>query len=199
MNAKTNQISKPSRTSPPGIDPNVVSDLAMARNALIRDYPAMPPILAVPMESGMRSRLDHRRRQLEGALAPTAKSDHPQMAAAIAGLLGAFGGGNAPGSPEIVVAKYVQVLEDLPLWAVQMACRALERGEVDGASMDFRPAAPRLRQVARSLMAPWDEELFHLREVLRAPAMEPQDEAMRERIGKLITEFASDFRMGKFR
>jgi hypothetical protein len=82
---------------------------------------------------------------------------------------------------------------------VQAACEAVARGEVEDASLDHRPAAPRLRRVARSIMAPWDEEMFRLREVLNAEALEPQDEEMRKRLGALMGAFADDLRMGKFK
>jgi hypothetical protein len=163
-----------------------------------RPYPAAPAILNAPLPVDVRARLEARRRHLDRMLAPSARAERAQMSAAIAGLLGAFGG-NAGGSPEMVVSKYLHVLEDLPLWAVLAACRALERGEVDGVSLDFRPTAPRVRQVARELMAPWNEEVFRIREALTLPAMAPEDAEMRERIGKLMTEFAQGLKMGKFK
>lgn len=171
--------------------------LDAASNLLFRDYPAMPAILEAPLPPAMRARLDARRQALVRCLAPAAKSEHSQMAAAISGLLGDFGG--ASGSAELLIARYVHMLKDLPLWAVAMACDAIGRGEVDGASLDFRPAVPRLRQVVRSLMAPWDEELFRLREVLRAEEMKPEDAEMRKRIGALMGEFSQNLKMGKFK
>lgn len=191
MNAIT-KTTRPARLPAPVIDRAARDDLAVARNLLVRDYPSAPPILEAPLPAEMRSRLATRQAQLDVALSRCPRSDLPTMAAAVSGLLGAFGGGS--GNPEAVTSKYVQVLEDLPLWAVIAACRSLERGEVDGVNLDFRPSAPRVRQVVCSLMEPWNEESVNLRQVLLAPALEPQDEAMRKRIGSLLTGLSKDLR-----
>lgn len=142
------------------------------------------------MPPGVRQRLEARKLALEQSLAPCAKSDHPQVAKIIAGMLGAFGG-NPGGNPEAVVAKYLHVLADLPAWSIVGACEALERGEVDAASLDFRPSAARVRDTARELCAPWLEEYHHVRRVLEMPAMEPEDEEARQRVGKLFAELVS--------
>lgn len=197
MNAIT-RTSTNSRSPAPIADRSARDALDVARNLLFRDYPAMPAMLREPLSPALRATLEHRSRGLSACLAPAAKSEHSKMASAITALLGGFGGVGS-GSVEAVVSLYVEGLKDLPLWAVVAACTAITRGEVEGASLDFRPAVPRLRQAARALMAPWDEEMFHLREVLRAEAMAPEDEEMRKRVGVLLTEFSSDLKMGKFR
>lgn len=159
----------------------------------MRDYPAAPEILLVPIPAIVRGRLEQRKLELERSLAPCPKSEHQKVAKLIAGMLGAFGG-NSGGSPEAVVAKYVHVLADLPAWAVAAACEALERGEVEGASLDFRPSAARVRDSARVLLAPWLEELAQIRSTLEMPALEPEDEEMRQRVGKLFSDLAGKLR-----
>lgn len=172
--------------------------MRMATNMLSREYGSAPEMLNEPLPVVMRTDLENRQRLLEYWLAPPSKPDLARMASSILGLLGAFPAASS-GAPETAATKYVQILDDLPLWAVESACNAIGDGTVDGVSLDFRPAAPRVRQVAVAQMQPWKEELFNLRRVLTAKAMEPQDEAMRERLKTLTAEFADNFRMGKFR
>lgn len=194
-----NQITTISRSkspfSAPEPDRRSSEDLAAVQNSAVRDYPAAPEVLLVPMPLEARQRLEQRKLALEQSLAPCAKSDHPQIAKIIAGMLGAFGGN--VGSPEAVVAKYLHVLADLPAWAITAACSSLERGDVDGASLDFRPSAPRVRDTARELCAPWLEEYHHVRRVLEMPAMEPEDEETRQRVGRLFCELAERLKSQK--
>lgn len=173
-------------------------DVAAMRNRMIRDYPAAPEILLEPMPIDIRRRLETRRLVLEQALAPAARAEHSSMAKAIASMLGAFAA-NSSGSAEAIVAKYVHVLADYPAWATVQACQMIEHGEVEEASLDFRPSAPRVRDATRAVLAPWLEELSNVRAVLNAPALEPENAAMRDRLGRLFSQFAADFRVGKFR
>jgi hypothetical protein len=182
-------IHRKSPFSAPEPDPVSSDALAVAQNSAVRDYPAAPEVLLVPMKPDARRRLELRKLALEQSLAPCAKADHPQIAKIIAGMLGAFGG-HPGGNPEATVAKYLHVLADLPAWSIVAACSALERGDVDGASLDFRPSAPRVRDTARELCAPWLEEYHHVRRVLDMPALEPEDEETRLRVGKLFSELA---------
>lgn len=172
--------------------------LAAASNLLARDYPAAPEILSEPIHKNARVILERRLALLEWSLAAAKRSEHPRMALAIAGLLGAFHAA-ASGSLESAIAKYVQVCSDAPAWAVIQACADIESGRADGVSLDYRPAAPRVRQVAEDILSPWKEEYFKIRRVLNAPAMQPENEAMREKIRGLFKTFADGFRMGKFR
>ena len=174
----------------PTVDRNARDALNMARNRLFRDYPAMPAILSEPLSPDVRNTLMHRSDVLAACLAPAAKSEHQQMAAAISLMLGGFGGSTS-GPAEHLTAIYVSEMRDLPLWAIVGACKAISRGEVEGASLDFKPSVARLRQAVRALMAPWDEEMFHLREVLNAEALKPEDEDMRKRTDALVGTFAA--------
>jgi hypothetical protein len=108
--------------------------LDAAHSTLFRDYPAMPAMLLEPLAPAVRERLELRRSNLAASLAPAAKAEHKLMASAITGMLGAFGGA-VSGSVETVVLTYVDVLRDLPLWAVQAACEAVARGEVEDDSL----------------------------------------------------------------
>lgn len=185
--------SRGNRFLAPSIDRKASDALAAVKNTAVRDYPAAPEILLVPIPVEFRRQLKARQSALEQALAPHAKADQQQLAKAIAGTLGSFGGSSG-GSVEAVVAKYLHVLEDVPAWAIVLACQALERGEVDGASLDFRPSAARVRDTARALMAPWREEWHQIKTTLEAETMEPQDEAMRARIAGLFAELQATLR-----
>lgn len=177
-------------------DPNASAALAAAKNLLVRDYPAQPEYLLEPLSARHRAALEHRKRQLDAWLSPAPASEHPRLSKAIAEMLGAFTA-NSSGNVQATVAKYLHVVSDLPSWAVLKACSSIERGEAEGVSLDYRPSAPRLRDVIRTVMAPWLDELFHLRKVLAAEANEPQDEAMRQRVGQLLRGLAAELRGSK--
>lgn len=177
----------------PAIDSRSSGALAAARNLLSRDYPAQPEFLLQPLPVGDRQVLEQRRSMLEGWLRPAHRDDYPRLTKAIAEMLGAFPAGSS-GSEKAVVAKWLQVVSDLPAWAILQACATIEKGEADGVSLDYRPSAPRLRSVARACMVPWLEEAAQVRKVLTAEALEPEDAAMRKRVGALLRDLASDLR-----
>ena len=60
-------------------------------------------------------------------------------------------------------------LSGLPLWALKQACQDISRGKVEGCSLDFPPAAPRLRSIADEIVAPVLDESFALHAILTAP------------------------------
>lgn len=180
-------------SSVPVVDQGSSMALAAAMNLLTRDYPAQPGYMLEPLAAPHRAVLDRRKRQVEAWLAPAPKSDHPRLCGAIGEMLGSFLAGSS--GERAVVAKWLQVVQDLPSWAILDACSKIELGEADGASLDYRPSAPRLRDVARNGMLPWLEELAHLRAVLSAEALEPQDAEMRGRIGGLLMQLSADLKM----
>lgn len=189
---------KMSSLSAPTVDRDAMAALAVALNLLTREYPAAPEMLSEPLAPRLRAALETRRSVLQAALGAASVRDRLRMGVAISGLLAAFPGASV-GGLEGTVAKYVQVCEDLPAWAVIEACSLIESGRAEGVSLDFRPMAPRVRSVAADLLMPWLAEFHNLRRVLNAPTMEPENEAMREKIKGLFKTFADGFRMGKFR
>jgi len=68
----------------------------------------------------------------------------------------------------VTLRKYSEDLAGMPLWAIRGACSAISQGKVDGASIDFAPAAPRIRSAAGEIMTPFLAEQYHLKMVLRA-------------------------------
>lgn len=68
----------------------------------------------------------------------------------------------------LTLRKYSEDLAGMPLWAIRDACSAISQGKVDGASLDFPPAAPRIRAAAGDIMAPFLAEQYRLKMVLSA-------------------------------
>lgn len=198
MNNLTNSRSIMSPSSAPEADPGAAQTLALATNLLFRDYPAMPELLSEPLSTAARSRLEVRLAHIDYKMTPAGDNDVRVIAAAIAGVLGAFPAA-AAGSAENTIAKYTQVMRGLPLWAVLKACSDVEFGRAEGASLDYRPSAPRLRQIALQVMHPWLEEKHNIHRVLSAPTLEPDDAKMRERLRVVFTQFAADLKMGKYK
>lgn len=87
---------------------------------------------------------------------------------------------------EALLRKYTEVLEGLPLWAIRQGFRKVERGEVDGVSLDFPPAAPRLRDVVTAVMEPVLRDRYAVRRLLRAKEAPPPNEAMAKKVNLLL-------------
>lgn len=174
----------------PLADSGASQALAAAKNMLTRDYPAQPEYLLEPMGDAVRGALERRRAELDNWLRPASKADYPQITKAIAEMLGAFAA-NSSGSAQAIVAKYLHIVQDLPSWAIMRACSMIERGEAEAVSLDFRPSAPRLRDVAKIVMGPWLEELAQIKGALLAEDPRPEDADMRERVGRLFSELSS--------
>lgn len=181
------------RSSSPAADPSSSMALAVAKNMLTRDYPSQPEYLLEPLGASVRASLERRKDALEYWLQPAAKGDYPVLTKAIAEMMGAFAA-NSSGSPQATVAKYLHVVHDLPPWAISKACSMIETGQAEGVSLDFRPSAPRLRDVARGVMAPWLEELALVRAALAAEEPAPEDVGMRKRVGELLSGLARGLR-----
>lgn len=182
----------PSASSVPVADQGSSMALSVAKNLLTRDYPSDPGYLLEPLKPADRVALERRKAMLDHWLLPASREDYPRLTKAIAEMMGSFGAGSS--SEKAVVAKWLQVVSDLPSWAILRACALIESGDAEGASLDYRPSAPRLKAVARDVMAPWLEELAQLRAVLAVKALEPEDAAMRARVGALLRGLASELR-----
>lgn len=84
---------------------------------------------------------------------------------------------------------FLVALDDVPPWAVERACRAWLRGEVDGGTPKFAPSPPELRKVALQQMAPVFREKRSWERVLAAE-IEPEysaeeREAQKQRVERL--------------
>lgn len=135
-----------------------------------------------------------RRDVLRPWLAP---AEQGSIEAAVSRLMTSFYSSRSVSQVEakVTVRKYAIDLAGIPIWAIQKACDAIARGEVEGASLDFPPAAPRLRQVADDFLAPTVAEVYRLNRVLGAREERLPDPAAQKRImeglkalGKALTE-----------
>jgi hypothetical protein len=88
----------------------------------------------------------------------------------------------------IVMREYVEALRGLPLWAIRRGIRKFKDGEVEGASLDFPPAAPRLRKVVTEVMEPLMADRQAITRVLAAREPCVEDPEMAEATRKLIGE-----------
>lgn len=186
-------ITQSRASSVPVVDPGSSLALSAAKNLLTRDYPADPGYLLEPLRPADRVALERRKALLDHWLRPAPREDYPRLTKAIAEMLGAFPAGSS-GSEKAIVAKWLQVVSDLPSWAILRACAQIESGDAEGASLDYRPSAPRLKAVAKEVMVPWLEELAQVRAVLSAKALEPEDAEMRKRVGELLRGLAVSLR-----
>lgn len=130
------------------------------------------------------------------ALRPVRMSDQDKRTAgaAIASMLTAWIYSGKGDSRE-TIAGYVTHLSDLPLFAIEDACRKVAKGYVDGLSPDFPPSAARLHQLAMEACAALKKEMAEIHEVLTAKAHVEPTEAERDRIAlgfqKLSEELAA--------
>lgn len=107
-----------------------------------------------------------------------------QLEEAVAGLMMGYPSmrGLSKIEAQILVRKYADDLEGVPLWAIHVACKDISRGIVSDLNPDFAPSAARVRQQADEHMERIEREARDLRLVLNAPVLPPEDPEMRERI-----------------
>jgi hypothetical protein len=119
------------------------------------------------------------------------EQDRRKAGAAIASMLSAwiFAG---RGDPKETVAAFSAHLADLPLFAIENACRQVASGYVAGLSPDFPPSAARLHQLAMEACAALKQEMAQIHEVLTAKAYHEPTPDERERIGAGFQQLASD-------
>lgn len=88
----------------------------------------------------------------------------------------------------IVMREYLDALRGLPLWAIRRGIRKFKDGDVEGASLDFPPAAPRLRKVITDVMEPLMADRQSISRVLAAREPCVEDPEMAARTRKMIGE-----------
>jgi hypothetical protein len=104
-----------------------------------------------------------------------------RMAIAVVGLLDCFPAAALDDAAAARRAKgFTAALDDIPAWAVEAACRAWLRGEVDGGASRFAPTPPELRKACLQQMAPVIRQRRMLERVLQAeiePEYSPEERA----------------------
>lgn len=130
----------------------------------------------------VRRALTTRANELAATLGERAR-DRRAVAQAVAELMTCYRGAKISAEEaKGFTAKYTEILEDLPAWAVKRACQQVARGAVEGVSLDFPPSAPRLREVVLRITEPFAEEQAKIFRVLRAAPRLPPNPEMAERV-----------------
>lgn len=135
----------------PGID-NVTREIVRRYDALVVWRPSgrgHAEARKIP-DAGERAQLESRAAFLRRNVVPARESekDRRRMGAAIAALFAGYPSQRNT-NPQDIVAVYVSQLQDLPVWAVERACRSVIRGHAEGVSLDFAPSVARLYQLAK--------------------------------------------------
>jgi hypothetical protein len=86
----------------------------------------------------------------------------------------------------VTVAAFIDILRGLPRWAIRDGLRKVRLGEVEGVSLDFPPAAPRLRKVVTDEMIPIRSDRSEVRRILAAKDAPPENPVMVKRAEPLI-------------
>jgi hypothetical protein len=129
-------------------------DLALARE-LDRFWTGWIPdrgarALARPLPEPLRGRAAERLARVAAALAPA--GDTEGAALAVSRMLAGYSSARATGADAAaIVAQYVSVLSDLPLWAIERTCEAFARGRIAGQHRAFAPSSPLLWQKTHDL------------------------------------------------
>lgn len=144
----------------------------------------------------MSVRLDDVRR----ALRPVHMGDADKRAAAkaITQLLTAWVHAGR-GDIRDTVTAYTAHLSDLPLFAIEDACRRVAKGYVDGLSPDFPPSAARLHQLGMEACALLKQEMAQIHEVLNAKAYHEPSADERERIAAGFQQLSAELSEGDIR
>jgi hypothetical protein len=131
--------------------------------------------------------LMNRARQLHAALAT--KASYFEIRQQIESLMISFNSVRRIDKTEaaLITAKYIDILQELPLWAIARACHEIERGTVSDVSLDYPPAAPRLREVVLRFMAFQQEEYARITSLLRARIEPPRTPEEIKRMARAAT------------
>lgn len=182
----------------PSVDRDAALALDLASNLVEVEYPGGPLIVVGGLPDSVRRPLVSRMAALVKSMLPMAANEHGLAGEQVRRMLSKFGGPSIDAeAARGIVAGYVEDCADLPLWALRDACGMLCRGEVAGASLDYRPASARVRDTARRLLEPIRAELDRVQRVLNAKPVPEPDPAMKARIGALLAELAENMRRGR--
>ena len=146
-----------------------------------------------PPDAQARQLLRLRYEELHRAISPPARNKQA-VAIAVGELMTAFHSRPSETQAKATIAKYTEILADRPAWAVQRTCWMIARGEVEGVSLDFPPAAPRIREVVNKVLEPFFVEAAQIREVLHAQVRRTVNPAERELMEKRFAELLDELR-----
>ena len=156
-------------------------DLIVARELSSRRSSMIDGRLAEPISGGIRLMLERRQFAISAALQGASRTAlEEQVAALMTGYPSMRGLSKL--EAQILVRKYADDLEGVPLWAIRAACKDISRGVVADMNPDFAPSASRVRQQADEHLERFEREARDLRVVLTAKIEPPADPEMRARI-----------------
>lgn len=159
----------------PRVDLEAARELSSRRSAMIDGR------LLEPIPGSVRLMLERRQFAVTAALQGASRSDlEEQVAALMTGYPSMRGLSKL--EAQILVRKYADDLEGVPLWAIRAACKDISRGAVADMNPDFAPSAARVRQQADEHLERFEREAKDLRVVLNAQIEPPADPEMRARI-----------------
>jgi hypothetical protein len=163
----------------PQLSPSDRAALLDAKNSLVGSE------LERPLAPDVRQRLTAVAVAIDQSRVRSTKSE---IAREIASLMVAFRSVRAVSNEEAAATtrEYVDLLADLPLWAIQAGFRKIKLGEVPDVSLDFPPAAPRVRRVVTDLMEPMLADRYDIRRVLSARVMPPENPERAAEVRALI-------------
>lgn len=129
--------------------------------------------LPEPIPGGVRLMLERRQFAVTAALQGASRSDLEEQ---VAGLMTGFPSmrGLSKIEAQVLVRKYADDLEGVPLWAIIAACKDISRGAIADMNPDFPPSASRVRQQADEHLERIEKEAKDLRVVLKAKILPPE-------------------------
>lgn len=168
----------------PGID-NVTCEIVRRYDALVVWRPSgrgHAEARKIP-DAGERAQLESRAAFLRLNVVPARESekDRRRMGAALASLFAGYPSQRNTNS-ENVVTTYVSHLQDLPVWAVERACRSVISGNVEGISLDFAPSVARLYQVAKGEVGKIQAEERQIQAVLALLPVQERNAVERQQL-----------------
>jgi len=142
-------------------------DLATARALSEWKSAVVDGCLLDPIPTGTRITLERRQHVVMAALQSASRSDLEEQ---VAGLMTGFPSmrGLSKLEAQVLVRKYADDLEGVPLWAIRAACGDISRGAIADMNPDFPPSASRVRQQADEHLERFEREAKDLRAVLTA-------------------------------
>lgn len=156
-------------------------DLEVARELSSRRSSMVDGRLLEVLPGKVRFMLEQRRNAVTAALQGASRTDlEEQVAALMTGYPSMRGLSKL--EAQILVRKYADDLEGVPLWAIRAACKDISRGAVSDMNPDFAPSAARVRQQADEHLERFEREAKDLRAVLTAQVEPPADPEMKARI-----------------
>lgn len=171
MNPLTNQTSTSGQVPSLTADPDTDHTRRVWQNAVMNE-PDGSKTLARPLTGDARAILERRLRDLDRLLMPMRGAEIQRASAAIAAMLGGFLSARS-GDTKSVLTAYTAALNDLPLWAIEEACRKITRGALPDINPDFAPSAARLHQAVGELLIGLQGERHSIKTILET---KPKDE-----------------------